>query len=588
MARPQLTRAARLYLRAWREAASFHPYILLAIAIGVAFAPIALLLPLPIKIVVDSAIGSRPLPGPLADWMPGVSGDDALLLAVALAVGFSTLQAAWGFLDRMFREWLSDRMTLEFRGRLFLHCLGLPLANDEKGSFDAIQRIAQDAPALVWTALYGALPLITAGASLVGVFAVTASISIELGLLALLTAIPAMALIHARQSRLRMQWHRSREAESDALGVVHEVYGAQRTVTTFGQERYEQRRFLDSGRRAMRARLDAIRSEGLLNIAFGLCVACGSATVLYVGATNVRAGMMTTGDLLLVVGYAAQLFGPMRQIGDHIAGQQKALVSLERALEHLDRVHPIVDRPDAPPLERVRGDIVLEGVSYRYGGLGEARSRPVLRDVSFSIPAGACVGIVGRTGSGKSTLLDLIIRQLDPESGRITLDGVDLRDCRLADLRAQFAVVSQEPVLFSTSVAANIAYGRPGATMDEVIAAAEAAHAHDFIEALPQRYATRLGERGATLSGGERQRIALARAFLRDAPLLILDEPTSAVDVTTEVAIIEAVERLMQGRTTFMVAHRLSTLRMADLVLRVENGRVMKEAPLTPKSAVAA
>jgi ATP-binding cassette subfamily B protein len=588
MEHPQLTRAARLYLRAWREAVAFHPHILLAIAIGVTFAPIALLLPLPMKIVVDSAIGGGPLPGPLAGWMPGVAGDEALLLAAGLAVGFAALQSAWGFLDRMFREWLSERMTLEFRSRLFLHGLGLPLASDDKGSFDAIQRIAQDAPALVWTALYGALPLITAGASLLGVFAVTASISVELGFLALATAVPAILLIHARQGRLREHWHVTRQAESDGLGIVHEVYGAQRAVTTFCQERREQRRFLEAGRGAMRARLDAIRAEGLLNIAFALCVAGGGAAVLYVAASNVRAGTMTTGDLLLVVGYAAQLFGPMRQIGDHIAGQQKALVSLERAFALLDRVHPIVDRPDARPLERVRGDMVLESVTYRYGGAGEARSGPVFRDVSFSVPAGSRVGLVGRTGSGKSTLLDLITRQLDPESGRITLDGVDLRDCRLADLRTQFAVVSQEPVLFSTSVAENIAYGRPGATLEGIVAAAKAAHAHDFIEALPRGYATRLGERGATLSGGERQRIALARAFLKDAPLLILDEPTSAVDVTTEVAIIEAVERLMQGRTTFMVAHRLSTLRMADLILRVENGRVVQETPPAPNGAIAA
>jgi ATP-binding cassette, subfamily B, bacterial len=588
MASPHLARPARLYLRAWREAGRFHPHILLAIAIGIAFAPIGLLLPLPIKVVVDSGIGNGPLPGPLADWMPAVSGNDAIALALALAVGFAALQAGWGLLDRLFREWLSDRMTLDFRGRLFLHGLGLPLANDEKGSFDVVQRIAQDAPALVWTALYGALPLITAGASLVGVLAVTATISGELGLIALATAVPAILLIHSRQGRLREQWHAARQAESDTLGIVHEVYGAQRTVASFGQERRERRRFLDAGEQAMRARLGVIRAEGLLGMAFALCVAGGGALVLYVGASNVRAGTMTTGDLLLVIGYAAQLFGPMRQIGDHIAGQQKALVGLERAFALLDRSHPIVERPDARPLGRVRGDILLDGVAYRYGAPEGVGGRPVLGEVSFAVPAGSCVGIVGRTGSGKSTLIDLITRQLDPVSGRITLDGVDLRDYRLADLREQFAVLSQDPVLFSTSVAENIAYGRPSASMEEIVAAAEAAHAHDFIEALPRGYATLLGERGATLSGGERQRLALARAFLKDAPVLILDEPTSAVDVTTEAAIIAAVERLMHGRTTFMVAHRLSTLRAADLILRVEGGRVRQETAPSATGARAA
>ncbi|WP_207476670.1 ABC transporter ATP-binding protein [Arenibaculum pallidiluteum] len=564
--------AMRLYMRAFREARPYWPHIAAALLIGLMSTPIALLMPLPLRIVVDTVIGGQPLPAGLAAWLPAWIADETLMLAVGMAVGFALLQAGWGFLDWTFREWLSERMVLDFRGRLFRHGLGLPLAEDEKGSFDAVQRITQDAPALVWTSLYGVMPLIVAGTSLVGMLSVTSMISAPLALVALGTAVPLIVIIHANQNRLRDRWHGVRQAESDSLAVVQECFGAQRIVTIFGQEPREQARFLNAGWGAARAKLAVIRAEGLLSLAFTLAVAFGTTAILYLGVRDVQAGALTTGGLLMVMGYVAQLYAPLQQIGGHITGQQRALASAQRAFEMLDRRHPVTDRPDARPLARAKGAVQFRSVAYRYGG-----RTPVLADVSFDVPAGACVGIVGRTGSGKSTLLNLLIRQFDVAAGRILLDGADIRDFRLADLRDQFAVVSQEPVLFSTTIAENIAYARPGATREEIIAAAQAADAHGFISALPKGYETRLGERGLTLSGGERQRIALARAFLKDAPILILDEPTSAVDVATEAAIIAAVERLMQGRTTFMITHRLSTLRSADMVLRVADGGVSED-----------
>jgi ATP-binding cassette, subfamily B, bacterial len=574
--------ALRTYGRAFREARRWWPHAGAALVLAIAALPIMLLLPLPLKIAVDSGIGGASLPGPLAHWFPDVSGQSALVLAVVLAVVFAAMQVGLSVSDWLYREWLSERMTLEFRGRLYLHGFGLPLSDAEQGSLDAIQRINSDAPALVWTALYGAMPVVTAVLTLLGAFAVTSMISLELALVALGTSIPAIVLIQGNQKQLREGWHRVREAESTSLSLVQEGYGALRVVSVFGQERREHARFVDAGTRAMRSRLSVMRREACLNLLSTMSVAVGMAAILYIGAKEVTAGAMTTGDMLLVMGYAVQLYGPLQQIGGHIAGQQRALASAERAFSFLDRTHSVVGRIDAMPIERALGAIRLEGVNFGYGG-----GRTVLADVSFDIAAGSCVGVVGKTGSGKSTLINLLIRQIDPVGGRVLLDENDIRDYRLADLRNQFSVVSQEPVLFSTSIAENIAYGRPGADMKEIIAAAEAADAHGFISALPLGYATQVGERGLSLSGGERQRLALARAFLKDAPVLILDEPTSSVDTATEAAIIRSVQRLMQGRTTFMIAHRIGTLRQADRILLVEGGSVREMDKMSALDLVA-
>jgi ATP-binding cassette subfamily B protein len=243
----------------------------------------------------------------------------------------------------------------------------------------------------------------------------------------------------------------------------------------------------------------------------------------------------------------------------------------------LDRQTVATDRPDARPLGRARGEVRFDSVGFAYDDRHQ-----VLHDISFAAPSGTRVGLFGTTGAGKTSILSLLIRFYEPTSGRILLDGIELRDYRLADLRNQFAIVLQEPVLFSASIAENIAYGRPDATQDEIVAAAKAAHAHEFIARLPDGYGTEVGERGVLLSGGERQRIALARAFLKDAPILILDEPTSSVDTATEAKILDAMERLMAGRTTFMISHRLYGLEGFDLLLHLEQGRIVDRPALPP------
>jgi len=278
--------------------------------------------------------------------------------------------------------------------------------------------------------------------------------------------------------------------------------------------------------------------------------------------------------------YLGQLYSPLKTIGRKAASLQGNLVGAERAFSVLDQERDVPERPNALSLKRASGSITFQNISFAYD-----EGHPVLHDICFEVPAGARVGISGRTGAGKTTLLSLLTRLYDPTSGAILLDGSDLRDYRLVDLRNQFAIVLQEPVLFSTTIAENIAYARPEAREEEIVRAAKLADAHDFIVGLANGYQTVVGERGMRLSGGERQRIALARAFLKDAPVLLLDEPTSSVDMKTEEAIMKATERLMQGRTTFLIAHRLSTLEHCDFRLEMEHGRLVSTVRTTLQNA---
>jgi ABC-type multidrug transport system fused ATPase/permease subunit len=302
-----------------------------------------------------------------------------------------------------------------------------------------------------------------------------------------------------------------------------------------------------------------------------MITAAGTALVLGFGAHHVLQGDMSTGELLVVMGYIASMYKPLEQISNTVSGLQEQFITLRGSLDLLETVPEISERPGALAVGRAQGAVAFERVSFAYAG-----RRGTLRDVSFSVPAGSKVAVVGPTGAGKSTLLGLLSRLYDPQAGTVRLDGRDVRDLRLADLRAQISVVHQEPLLFSASLRENVRYGRLDADDAAVEAAARAAGAHDFIAALPHGYDTMIGERGARLSGGERQRIAVARAFLKDAPILILDEPTSAIDSRTEAVVLAALERLMTGRTTFMVAHRLSTVAGSDLILVVDRGALVE------------
>ena len=354
------------------------------------------------------------------------------------------------------------------------------------------------------------------------------------------------------------------------MSVVQEVLAAVRVVKAFGQEDREQRRFMHHASEGIWARFRVAFAEGGFGLLVGLTTAAGTAMVLTIGARHVLSGVLTLGELLLVMAYLSQLYGPLQTLSSLTGHLQRSLASAERAFSLLDETPDVAERQDARSLSRASGAVAFRNVSFAYD-----KDHPVLHDVSFEVGPGTRVGIMGATGAGKTTLVALLTRFYDPTAGQILLDRVDLRDYSLTDLRNQFAIVLQEPVLFSTSVAENIAYARPAASHDQIVAAAKAANAHEFILSLPRGYESQVGERGMRLSGGERQRISIARAFLKDTPVLILDEPTSSVDMRTEAAIIEAMERLMQGRTTFMIAHRPSTLVNCGMFLMIENGRLV-------------
>lgn len=575
--------ALKLFRRILQQARPYWPQLAVVLALGLLATPLALLLPLPLKIVVDSVIGNQPLPGFLSAVVPdGLTASQGALLGFAVVLMFAVtfLNLLQTLTSNVLREFIGERMVLDFRSRLFEHVQRLSLTfHDSKGVTHSSYRIQWDAPAIRWLTLDGMIPLITALFTFAAMMYVTAYINLKLALVALVVSPALVLLTHLYSRRLRERWRQAHSLQSSAFGIVQEVLGALRVVNAFGQEHREHERFLSRSLDGLTARIRVMWMESSLSLLLGLTVALGTASVLYVGVRDIQANALTLGELLLIMAYIAQLYGPLQSIGRQVAGQQQSLACLERAFELLDQAPAVIERPGARSIGRAEGTIAFRAVSFGYGPYST-----VLRNISFEVPTGTRLGIAGPTGAGKSTLVSLLIRFNDPSQGQILLDGVDLRDYRLQDLRNQFAVVLQEPVLFSATIAENIAYAKLGASHDEVVAAALAANAHDFILGLPQGYDTLVGERGMRLSGGERQRISLARAFLKDAAILILDEPTSSVDLRTEAIIMEVMERLMQGRTTFIIAHRLSTLAGCDLLLRLENGAL---AELTSEVATA-
>jgi ATP-binding cassette subfamily B protein len=469
------------------------------------------------------------------------------------------------------QNYAGEKLALDFRVQLFRHVQRLSLSyHDAKGTSDSIYRIQSDASAIRYIAIDGVIPFVTASVTLLSTLYIILQLDWQLTLVAL-TVSPVLFLLSQTYRRcFRRQWREIKQLESSVLSVIQEALAAVRVVKAFGQEDYEQERFVDRSSEGMRARIRLILAESSFSLLTGLTTTAGTAAVLFIGIRHVQSGTLTLGQMLLVMSYLSQLYTPLRTIGRKVGSLQSHLASAERAFSLLDEAPDVAERPNARPLSRASGAITFRNVSFAYG-----KDRLILDKVSFEISAGTRMGVVGTTGAGKTTLVSLLMRFYDPTEGQILLDGVDLRDYKLADLRNQFAIVLQETILFSTSIAENIAYARPGASYDEIIVAATAANAHEFIVSLPRGYETQVGERGMKLSGGERQRIALARAFLKDAPILILDEPTSSVDLHTEATIIEAMDRIMKGRTTFIITHRLSTLKNCDMLLVIENRRLI-------------
>ena len=573
-----------LYRRLLLEARPCRPHVVVLFLLGLAATPLALLLPVPIKITVDSILGSQPLPG-FVEWMLPESMPRTVVPLLMFAAGFVIVVGFLTYLQQMLvwvlTTYTGERLVLNLRSKLFLHFQRLSLSyHDAKGSTDSLYRIQYDATGIQYFVIETMLPVLSSLVTVAGTLYVIWLIHWQLAVVALGVCPVLFLLTYSSHKPIRRRWLKVKEIESAAMSVVQEALSALRVVKAFGREEHEDRRFTDRSNLSVRGHTLVALMCAVIGLLVGLTTAVGTAAVLVIGVFHVQSGAVTLGELLVVLAYIAMLFKPLETLSNKFVEVQSALASAERTFTLLDRETDVPERPNARRIARAQGAIAFDDVSFGFGP-----ERPALAGISFAVPAGARVGILGPTGAGKTTLVSLLFRFYDPAAGRILLDGADLRDYRLADLRNQIAIMLQEPVLFSASIADNIAYARPGASQDEVVAAAKAASAHDFITRLPQGYATPVGERGMMLSGGERQRISLARAFLRDAPILILDEPTSSVDVGTETLIMQATEELMRGRTTFMIAHRLGTLKGCDVLLRLEGGRLAEV--IRPEAAAA-
>ena len=565
-----------LYCRLFKWARPYWGHLAGLFLIGLLATPLALLVPLPLKIALDSGLGGKPLPHLLRPFVPAgfrLSPSSALLVAVGLLIAVTILTQIQTLALSLLKTYTGEKLLLEFQSDIFRQMQRLSLSyHDVKGTAESLYNVQYDAAAIQTMLAERLIPLVGAAFTLLGMLVVTLKLDWQLALVALVISPILFLISKVYRHRLRRGSREVKKLEKSAMGVVQEVLGALRVVKAFGREEDERHRFLRRSVEGMRMRLQLALSEGKYNFLVGFTSAVGTAGVLLVGFRQVQAGAITLGDLMLMMGYVAQLYEPLKTMGKNSAALQSYLANIERAFALLDELPEVEEKANPRRLVRARGSIAFQNVSFSYG-----QDRPALRQISFAVDSGMRVGIAGPTGAGKTTLISLMLRFYDATEGRILLDGVDVREYRLADLRNQFASVPQEPVLFSSSVAENIMYARPWASLEEIHAAAKAANAHDFIIGLPEGYQTVVGERGMRLSGGERQRISIARAFLKNAPILILDEPTSALDVNTEAAILEALERLMQDRTAFIIAHRPSTLKGCRVLLQLDHGRLACE-----------
>ncbi|MBI3792336.1 MAG: ABC transporter ATP-binding protein [Gemmatimonadetes bacterium] len=531
----------------------------------------SLLEPWPLKVVVDSVLGTRPAPA----WVHalGVRTPSALLaLSAGLVVAIALVGAASGYAEKSLVTVVGKRVGFDLRQRLYHHVQGLSLAwHERQRAGDLMMRLTADvdaAESFVTGAVLGiALDVLTVG----GMLAVMFALAWRLSLVALLVTPLLFAVALATTRRVKAAAGALKAREAELASVAEEAIAAVRVVQAFGREAFEEERLAREGRDVVALGLAARRVKALLPALVNVLVAVGTAGVLVVGAQQVLAERLSTGELLVFVLYLAQTYKPVKDLAKMTDSWSRAVASLDRIGEVLGEATRVHDAPDARAAPRFRGRIAFERVTFGYDD-----GPPVLRDLDLVIETGQRVALVGLTGSGKSTCIRLISRLYDPLVGRVTIDGEDVRRFTLASLRGQVSVVLQDAVLFHATVAENIAYGRPDATAAEIEAAARLAHAHAFIERLPRGYATVLGDRGETLSGGQRQAIAIARALIRDAPILLLDEPSAALDAESEARIFAGIERLTAGRTSVTIAHRLATVRRADLIVVLDGGRIVE------------
>jgi ABC-type multidrug transport system fused ATPase/permease subunit len=532
--------------------------------------------PWPLKIVIDYVLDAHPLPGSVAGPLHALTGGSLtvlLILFVAAGVLVQVLNQVVTACAVQVQISTGQRMVYTLRYRLLEHLEGLGLDHHVKtNTGDSVYRVDVDSYAIENLAMSGVLPLITSSVTLLVMFAILLRMNVTVALLSL-TVVPFLYLsLRYYALTLSDQEERVKEFESKLVERLYEIFAAIRLVKSFARERHEVARYADAGEKTMQARVAITWKQSVFGLMIAVTTILGTALVTIVGGLYVMRRQMTVGDLTVVIAYLGAVYGPLSAIA-HTTGQLQGAIAGARRIRAMLAITPeTVDPRDAVPATDLRGEIRFENVSFAYPD-----GTPVLHDISFTARPGQMIALVGLTGAGKTTLVSLIPRFYAPTAGRVLVDEIDVRHYQMRSLREKVAIVLQEPVLFSGTIADNLRYGRLDASAVELEQAARAAHAHDFISRLPKGYDTPIAEAGAGLSGGERQRLSVARAILKAAPILILDEPTSSLDAISEEIVFAALRRLRAGRTTIVIAHRLSTVRDADTILVLDGGRIVAQ-----------
>ena len=563
---PGLIRWTLSFLRPYRRRVAVLS-ILLLLEIG-----LGALQPWPFKIVIDYVLGGQPFPRAIAGWVGSATSHSAIALLVAVVIAGVLLQLLNQFVSAygtQVQVETGQRMVYDLRFRLFQHLQALGLHHHiTTSTSDAVYRVDIDAYAIENLVMSGLFPLATSLIALIVMFTILAKMDATIAVLSL-SVVPFLFLcLRYYTSTLVNREERVKELESKLLERLYETFSAMRLVKSFAREPFELQRYSQAGGRTMEARIAITWQQSLFGVIVSTITILGTALVVIVGGVHVMRRQMTIGDLTVVIAYLGAVYGPLAAIA-HTTGQlQGALAGAKRVRAMFALIPETLDAPDAVEAD-IKGDVTFDKVGFQYPD-----GTDVLHDITFSAKPGEMVALVGLTGAGKTTLVSLIPRFYDTTAGEVLVDGVDVRRYRIRSLREKIAIVLQEPVLFQGTVGDNLRYGRLDATPQEIEDAARAAHAHEFISHLSKGYDTEIAEAGGGLSGGERQRLSVARAVIKNAPILILDEPTSSLDAISEEIVFAALRRLRAGRTTIVIAHRLSTVRDADRILVLDGGRI--------------
>ena len=554
-----------IYRRVFRYYRPFLPQTTAGLLLSLIGIGLNLLKPWPFKIIVDDFL--RPNPTPRGDWHTWIP-----LLCLALVV----IQFLWGLVN-----WITNyifvkiglQTLLKLRTDLYAYLQSLSLKyHDVRRSSDSSFRVAYDSQSIQTIYNKGFTGIFGSVVTLIGTFAIMVRLDWQLTLLSLGIVPLIIVAIYFFAHRIRRESTFIQEQESAVLAQAQEGLSSIRMVHAFGREQFEVMQFHQQARQSLQANLRLTLTNVNSALVISTLMVFGTAAMYYVGTLHVLAGTLTLGTLLVFSAYLLMLYQPLESITYTAWAMEGATAGAKRCFEVLDREDDVVDSPNAVAIESAKGAIGFHNVSFGY-----AQDRQVLHAVDLRIEPNQMIAVVGGTGAGKSTLLSLVPRFYDPTSGSVTLDGRDVREIKKKSLRAQIGIVLQDTLLFSTTIRENIAYGRPEATDDEIIDAAKRAQADEFIQQLPNGYGSTVGERGGQLSVGQRQRIGIARAFLKNAPVLLLDEPTSALDPATEAAIMETIKELMRGRTTLIATHRLATIHDVDRIVVIEHGRIVEQ-----------